>query len=59
MTQIAARTIPGIGQHTTLATVPLRALAAALVALFALDNVLLLGLISQTPLLVATLALRG
>lgn len=57
MTQTAARTIPGIGQHTTLATVPLRALAAALVALFALDNVLLLGLISQTPLLVATLAL--
>ncbi|MET0370169.1 MAG: hypothetical protein ABW039_02205, partial [Sphingobium sp.] len=38
-------------------SLPLRALTAALVALFALDNILLLGLIGQPPLLVAALAL--
>jgi len=39
------------------ASVPLRGLTAALVALLALDNVLLLALVGQPPLLVAGLAL--
>lgn len=57
MTRASAQTLSAKGQRATPASVPLRALTAALVALFALDNILLLGLVGQTPLLVAALAL--
>lgn len=44
-------------QHNISASLPLRMLTAVLVALFALDNVLLLRLLGSPPLLVTALAL--
>ncbi|MFZ2995676.1 hypothetical protein [Sphingobium sp.] len=55
MTRAFARTVPTYDQGA--ASVPLRALTAALIALFALDNIVLLGLLSVAPALVAAAAL--
>lgn len=55
MTRALARPVPTYDQGA--ASVPLRALTAALIALFALDNMLLLGLLGVSPALVAAAAL--
>ena len=47
------------GRSISTISVPLRALAAMLVALLGLDNVLLLGFLGQTSLLVTALAVGG
>ncbi|WP_152639869.1 hypothetical protein [Sphingobium bisphenolivorans] len=57
MTRPLAQIAAAYDQHMTRASIPLRALAAMLVALFALDNVLLLGLLGQSPSIVAALGL--
>lgn len=56
MTPALAFTASAYPRHMIRASVPVRTLTAALVALFALDNVLLLGLLGASPLLVAGLA---
>ena len=61
MTRNVVLSEAGPGQHALQrvlsASIPLRGLTAALVALFALDNILFFGLLGQPPLAVAILAL--
>ncbi len=57
MTRVLARTASTDARRPTSASLPLRGLAAALVALFALDNLLLLRLLGVSPPLVIALAL--
>ena len=56
MTGALAQTASVEDQNMIPASVPLRGLMAVLIALFALDNVLLLGFLGGAPLLVAALA---
>ena len=56
MTGALAQTASADDQRMIPASVPLRGLMAVLIALFALDNVLLLGFLGGPPLLVAALA---
>ena len=56
MTGALAQTAPAADQRMIPASITLRGLTAVLIALFALDNVLLLGFLGWPPLLVAALA---
>lgn len=56
MTRALAPTASVHDRHMIRASAPLRGLLAVLIALFALDNVLLLGFLGWPPLLVAALA---
>ena len=56
MTGAPAQTTSADDPRMILASVPLRGLTAVLIALFALDNVLLLGFLGWPPLLVGALA---